>query len=514
MPMRTQRLLYLSAHQMSAYSWQAGSLTVEDRFAANEDGYSAFAAYLEHHPQSTYRLLANIAEEGFQIEVIPYLRGRDRQTVINRKLGQYFFGANLTAALSLGYEKTKRKDERLLLAALTNNEAFAPWLAALAQAQVALAGLYSLPLIAPSLLRKLKVAEERCLLLTVQDQSIRQSYLEQGEVHFSRLTPLQNSSLAGIAQTFAAEAVKLQQYLTSQRLIGRNQPLTAYILAHPTALKAIEASCSDTPNLRFSIIDTVEAAQRTGLKTAPHDSHAEPLFLHWLASAPPKLQFANDEQRHGHHLGLIRRALLGSGALILLGSLLFTGQELIERNGILAANAALLKETELARQRYDDIARTFPPIPTDSASLRQIIDRYAELERLSTTPAGLYQEISRALQSTPAIELETIDWRLGGNEATNVRAGTAQAPAALPSGSESVVLNGALRLGPQSSARRLLAAFQQFVDALQANPALQVDVLQRPVDIEPGKSLKGRDLKTEDDKPHTFSLRVTRKIAP
>ena len=115
MPMRTQRLLYLSAHQMSAYSWQAGSLTVEDRFAANEDGYSAFAAYLEHHPQSTYRLLANIAEEGFQIEVIPYLRGRDRQTVINRKLGQYFFGANLTAALSLGYEKTKRKDERLLL---------------------------------------------------------------------------------------------------------------------------------------------------------------------------------------------------------------------------------------------------------------------------------------------------------------------------------------------------------------------------------------------------------------
>lgn len=50
----------------------------------------------------------------------------------------------------------------------------------------------------------------------MQDQSIRQSYFEKGELHFSRLTPLQNSSISGIAQTFSAEAVKLQQYLSSQ----------------------------------------------------------------------------------------------------------------------------------------------------------------------------------------------------------------------------------------------------------------------------------------------------------
>jgi hypothetical protein len=39
-----------------------------------------------------------------------------------------------------------------MLAALTNNEVFAPWLTALASAEWPLAGVYSLPLLGPVLL--------------------------------------------------------------------------------------------------------------------------------------------------------------------------------------------------------------------------------------------------------------------------------------------------------------------------------------------------------------------------
>ena len=213
--MRARRLLFLGLHQLTAYHWQGGTLHDEGHFTIGPEGYAEFAAYLRHHSGCTFMLLANVAEEGYQPETIPYLQGRDRQAVIERKLGQYFFGASLACAKSLGYEKNKRKDERLLLTALTNPAFFAPWLAALAEAQVALAGVYSLAQLAPLLLRRLKIAEPRCLVLSVQDQSIRQSYLENGELHFSRLTPLQNSSQAGIAQAVASEAGKLQQYLTS-----------------------------------------------------------------------------------------------------------------------------------------------------------------------------------------------------------------------------------------------------------------------------------------------------------
>ena len=515
MPLRTRRLLYLGTHQLVTYRWQAGTLHDEGRFIAGPEGYAAFAAYLREHPHSVYRLLANVAEEGFQSETIPYLHGRDRQVVVERKLGQYFFGTGLTCAQSLGHEKTKRKDERLLLCALTNPAFFAPWLAALSAAQAALAGIHSVPQLAPLLLRKLRIGNPRCLLLSIQDQSIRQSYLEDGELQFSRLAPLQNSSQAGIAQAFAAEAIKLQQYLTSQRLIGRNQALTAYVVAHPAAHKSIAASCIDTPSLSFVVIDSVDAAQRTGLKEAPRDSFSDRLLLNLLHSTPPAQQFASDDLRHPYHLDLLRGALLGGGALALSACLLFTGQQLYARHETQAQSADLRAEALLARQRYDDIARTFPPLPTDSGALRRIIDRYAELERRSTTPAGLYQEVSRALQQAPAIDLESLDWRLGAPpQAPKAGGMPAAAPTIFAPDSKSLTLRGTLRLGANSSARRMLETFDLFVRALQASPGLQVDIVQRPVDIEPGKSLKGADLDADDDKPRSFTLRLTRRLAP
>ena len=159
--MKTSRLLYLSAHQMSAYRWQSGELMSEGLFAATEPGHQDFAAYLAQNPKSVFSILVNVSEEGFQIETIPFLQGADRKAIIARKLGQLFFNAELTASLSLGYEKNKRKDERIMLAALTNNEFFAPWLQAIADAGAALSGIFSLPLLAPALLKKLQLAADQ-----------------------------------------------------------------------------------------------------------------------------------------------------------------------------------------------------------------------------------------------------------------------------------------------------------------------------------------------------------------
>ena len=126
--MRSQQLLYLSAYQLVAYRWQAGTLSHTAAFADSEEGYRQFADYLRQHARERFALLVNIAEEGFHVETIPFLRGADREAVIRRKLGQIFFNAPLTASQSLGHEKNKRKDERLLLAALTGSEHLAPWL--------------------------------------------------------------------------------------------------------------------------------------------------------------------------------------------------------------------------------------------------------------------------------------------------------------------------------------------------------------------------------------------------
>ena len=67
-------------------------------------GHAAFAAYLRRHRSSVFHLLADFAEEGFQYEVIPFVRGGDRTALVHRKLNQFFYGSTLATALSLGRE--------------------------------------------------------------------------------------------------------------------------------------------------------------------------------------------------------------------------------------------------------------------------------------------------------------------------------------------------------------------------------------------------------------------------
>lgn len=498
--MKNSRLLYLCAHQLTACHWRSGELSSAAVFATTQDGQQQFAAYLAQHRHSVFSMLANVAEEGFRIETIPFLHGSDRQAIIKRKLGQLFANAALTTSLSLGYEKTQRKDERVLLAALTNKEFFAPWLDAIANAGVALSGIYSLPLLASSLLRQRKTDGRPCLLLTVQDQSVRQNYLEKGELIFSRLTPLQDSSIDGIAQTFSAEAQKLQQYLVSQRLIARHQSIDVHLLAHSSAFKTIEQSCSDTATIRYNIIDIEDCAKQSGLRMAPRDSHGEPLFINLLASAPPRAQFADDQLMHGHHLRQLRSALYCTGAATLIGCLLIAGTLLFKTHELNQQSAALSSEAHLARSRYSEIVRNFPPIPTDHETLRRVIDRYLAQEKQSATPASLYREISRALDDAPAVELDSIDWQVGGD------AGRASADR------EAAIVRGTLRLGANASARQMLGAFNVLLEALKANPKLQIVVLQRPFDTESAKSLKSGSITVEDNKPRSFSLQVSRRV--
>ena len=294
-------------------------------------------------------------------------------------------------------------------------------------------------------------------------------------------------------------------------MIGRNQAIAVHVLAHSSAMKAIQASCNDTPTIHFNLLDIEDCARKTGLKTVPTDTHSETLFLNLLKVDPPRIQFANDDQRHGHHLGQIRFALHAVGALVLAGCLLYSGKLLVNAREVAQETETLGVESALSRQRYAEIVATFPPIPTSNETLRQVIDRYADIDRRTGSPLGLYRELSRALAAAPAVELDALDWYIGG---TNTSAGqamnNARAANAIGDDSEALIVRGTLKTG--TNARQTLTAFNLLIDALKTNPKLQVSVLQSPFDIESGKSLKGSDTAVDDNRPRAFSLQIVRKL--
>lgn len=510
--MPERRILYLSPHQMAAFQWQGGAVRSEGGFESSPQGFEAFCAYVAAHPKSLFTLLVNLAEEGFQLETIPFLQGNDRNTVITRKLSQLFYTTPYTAAISLGHEKTRRKDEKLLLAALTGQAALDPWVSALRDSRAAIAGIYSLPFLGETLLKKLRITDEHCILLTLQDQSIRETYFERGKLHFSRISPLTNTSIGGIAQAFATEAVKLQQYLLSQRLIARNQSLRAIVVAHPQAMPAVETSCISTESLAYHIVSTDECSRQVGLKTAPTTGHADTLFSHLVATDPPAAQFAKPALRHDYRLWQVRNALYGLGAAALLTCALFSAKQFYGAYSLGNEAEAISSQAQSARQRYEEIARTFPAIPTSNETLRQIMNRYSELESNGASPELLYREISTALSSAPAVDIATIEWKTAGAADTTSTPSPTPADAA-SAGGQTAVIRGSLNLGARATPRQILGAFQQFVDTLGTNPALQVRVLQQPFDVDSGKALRSGNDGTTDTGARPFALEITRRKA-
>ena len=319
------------------------------------------------------------------------------------------------------------------------------------------------------------------------------------------MAPIADSSIAGIASAFAAEAGKLHQYLIGQRQIGRDESLPAFIVAHPLTVPAIEKACAGHDRLNFTLIDSHAAASRLKLNTLPADNRSDLLLLHLLATAAPAQQFATESHRHHFRLSQIRHGLIAVGLIALLGGVLFAAKETYNAQNLRAETSALVASEADLNRRYQEISATFPQLGVDNDTLRRLTNRYGELIAQQREPTPSFQKVSQVLSRMPAITLEAIDWKNGQNSRSTV---ANQARAA-----EITTVRGSIHL-ERATARQTLAVFDQFVDALRADPANTVNVEQRPFDIESGRALRGGDGLDEEAKPRQFSVEITRSVAP
>src|SRR5512140_239491 len=129
--------------------------------------------------------MVDVVEEDYHQDIIPYLGRSDRRQLLERKLAQRYRDTSLTLSMSLGFEQGERRNEKILYASFSNTQQFQPWLSALEQNECRLAGVYSTALLAPALIKSAGLKLPRCLLVSVQQTGLRQSYVEDGKISFS-----------------------------------------------------------------------------------------------------------------------------------------------------------------------------------------------------------------------------------------------------------------------------------------------------------------------------------------
>jgi hypothetical protein len=517
-----KRLLYLTSRELIAFLWKGGKLQKEAAFAPGDEGAAAFSEYASRAADSLFYLLADLVEEDFFQENIPYLRGGDRHALLARKLAQRYRDTSLAIALSLGNEVVGRREERILYASFTNTQQFQPWLGALRAVRARIAGVYSIPLVTPLLCRRLGFKSRRYMMVSLQQAGLRQTYIENDRVRFSRVGKVEPGDTAALAEACANESARFYQYLQNSRILSRETiALDVIVLAPSDARPLFEAACANTAQLRFHIVDLDSAHRSAGLKSVPPGGLAETLYLHVTARARFVSQFADDALRRFYDLWRTQVGLLASGLTLFAACLLVSGVKLLQAEKVERVAAGDRVQQAAAAEQYAKMQASFPKTPVPADILKTTVRNFQTLMRQDARVRDTLVEISHALASVPQIDVEKIDWEIAALKRAGTRdAAKAQPAPATVSGTGATVeprfqvveISGRLLLQHASDYRNISMVVNQFVEALRGRPGIEVISTKLPFDLAAEKSISGDIGAARSVEVPRFSVVISRRL--
>ena len=511
--MSAKFLLYFTALEHRVYRWSRSALVADATFAADEAGVAAFREYLRGKERAPFYVVADLTGEDFHEEQIPYLRGSDRQAVVERRLAQRYRDTRISAALSLGYVTGERRNERLLLASFTNTQQFTPWLEALAAARARLAGVFSVPLAAPALAARLGARAGRVFVITADRAGLRQCFVDNGKLRFARLEPVADMPPQELAAFVHAETMRLAQYLTMLRALPRDGSPVQVIVVAPNGHKAAfdQVLASDS-RFVFHSFDLDVAARLARAGRAPAEMLAERLYLHLLPERTPKEQFARREDRRGYLLWQLQRGIALAGAAGFAACALFAGATWLDVVSAREQAAAAQRTANLSARRYRQITATFPVTQTTTENLKATVVEFRKIAARTAWPEPSFVHLSRALDAFPQIELETLTWRIGrpgerGSEGAQQETAAASGPVA-----EILEVSGRVSAAQRSDYRAITAEVQKFARALSSGSPYRLARTRLPFDITSQGTLAGDIGATDRGEAPRFTVVLRRPL--
>jgi hypothetical protein len=517
--MSAKLVLYFTATEHSLYRWSSGGLELESRFPADEPGLDEFRSHLKGRRGALVHVVADLAGEDFHEDQIPYLRGGDRQAVVQRRLAQRYRDTRLAAALSLGPGSGERRNERLLLASFTNTQQFTAWLDALAEAGTRLSGVYSVPLLAPALAARLGVKTGRCFVVSADSAGLRQCYVEDGRLRFARLERISDIAPEAAAAFVRAETLRLMQYLLTLRTLPRDGPPIQVLVLAPAAQRtAYEQTLVSDARLVFRTVELEDAARKIGIKRPVPGMAGEQLFLHLAVRQPPGDQFARVEDRRSYFLWRLQRMVVAAGLAGFAACALFAGARWLDLLDVRDQAATQKQAARTASDSYQRITASFPVTQTTTDNLKATVVEFTKVAAQSASPEPALLYLSKVVDKFPQMEIEAVSWRLnrsGDREGGAGDSAAAKAAAAAIGPGEAlqmVEITGRVNAIKRSDYRAITEEVQRFERALGAEPGWRVLGRQLPFDVTSEGTLSGEIGTSESAEAPRFTLLVGRTL--
>jgi hypothetical protein len=515
-----KQLLYLTNHQLSVHVWERGNLSDGPVFHNNPAGWAAFADYLGQGGEMPTYLLGDLIEEDFQRDTLPHVMGQRQRALLQRRLLQLYRDTPYRHASIQARLREGRRDDVVLLGALTNATLPQPWLSAMLRYKVPLAGFFSLALLGDALFKRLRLVDDALLLITHQSSGLRHSFFHQGQLLFSRLTPLADGDQHTLRDTVMLETAKTRQFLAGTRDLARDQLIHVVILAGDDTLQPLAPHCQDTPTTAYRLIKLQDAARQIGLNKLDGLLLCERLFLAMLADKAPAGHYPVPEQTQLYRLWRARAGLHGLSMATVAGGLLWAGAYATTGWGQYQQIRDHGVNMRAIEAQHQALVRDLPATPVSPHDMKSAVDAARLMTRNVAGPEALLKLVSRAAQAVPQVSIDRLRWSAGeppvpdagaGKSTQAAEPGLSGALAGIPSKpAERVVVDGEI-VPFRGEFRPALEILRRFAEQLETNQHVTVEIISAPVNLQPTVRLEGGAGGDRRSATAPFSLKLTWK---
>ncbi len=517
-----KRLFYFTGYRLKVLHWKGKTLFGSSSFEPTESGLDQFRHYLLQTKNISGKFLVDVIEEDFRNEKIPHVGSNDRKAVINRLIDRYYRSSqDYCYSEVITREKQGRKDDIVLLGAMTNPQLIHPWLAIIDECEVPLSGIWTLPIVSKKLLKTIKATSGIVLLVSQQvNSNVRQTLFRDGKLISSRQSIINQdiSDISTIGKLAATEVGRTIEFLRTQNLIAANEIINLHILASDKQLVSLQQSFKTDEQQTVTIHPITEIQGKLGL-TGIGEKFSDGIFS-WLClnQGFSVSHYGASSLFNRYHNKLAAMVLYVASLLVVIAGVLYTESNISDAMEY-EKSITLLKQEErnykdLYSKRFKDFEEVF-----QNAGVMNSAVALAERIKLNgaTSPLDFLIGLSEVLSQDglDGLHIDKIEW-----QAINIDEKNNKIKRANFTGEASVKHN-AVVIGriddPENNYRASVDHIQRIVNYLKTDQRIEnVETLTMPVDLRSESKFStesGLDIKRSVDRETsgTFSFEITMK---
>lgn len=412
-----RRIFYFSGHRLTVFHWNRKTMAGACSFESTEEGFTKFKQYLDESAKTTTSLLVDVIEEDFRQDVIPHVYGKDRKAVISRLTDRHYRSSRqYTYAEIQGRQKTGRKDDEVLLAAITNPELIRTWVRIIEECDVPLSGILSLPLVSRHILPAIGARKGYVLLVSQQvNSNLRQTLFKDGKMISSRQSVINQDArnISNIGEHARPEIARTLTFIRNHQQMDDSEIIDVHLIGSDAQIDSLESTFVSNESYNYHIHRLKGLAKKLGV-SGLDDRLADSLFA-WLAlnKCGAISHYGRAREFVRYYYALASGGLYAASVLVIITSLLMIESNISDGISYQESTALLTRQTNEFTRVYNEKYQTYEELFSNAKLMDMAVGMVDQIETNSdVTPLDFMLALSKIISDPQVgrLYIDKIEW--------------------------------------------------------------------------------------------------------